>query len=284
MTFKYVCCNDGSGTPVGTILQFENVTILIDPSWNADNVSYKDAVTHWSEVIPTIDLIILSEPTIESLSAYALLFYNFLSHFISRIDVYATLPVTNLGRVSTIDYYVNRGILGPFTTNEMDLDDIERAFDFVKSLKYSQIVDLKFKFDGLTLTAFNSGSTPGGSLWCISTYEEKLVYAKRWNHSKSTILDGTNLLDNSGKPIFALMRLSAIITTFDKFGKSRPCNRRNREFTDLVKHLIQTKANNKMLTTSTSTPSKTTKSRNNTIIIPSEITNRFLELFVIAHE
>lgn len=200
------------------------------------------------------------------------------------MDVYATLLVANLGRVSTIDYYVNRGILGPFATNELDLDDIERAFDFIKSLKYSPIVDLKFTFDGLTLTAFNSGSTPGRSLLCISTYEEKLMYAKRWNHSKSTILDGTNLLDNSGKPIFALMRLSAIITTFDKFGKFRPCKRRNKEFTDLVKHLIQTKANNKILTTSTGTPSKTTKSMNNTIIIPSKITNRFLGLFVIVHE
>lgn len=266
MTFKYLCCDDGSGTPVGTVVQFENVTILIDPSWVADKISYKAAVSYWSEVIPTIDLIILSEPTIESLGAYALLFYNFLSHFISRIDVYATLPISNLGRVSTIDYYVNRGIVGPFTTNEMDLDDIERAFDFIKSLRYSQIVDLKFKFDGLTLTAFNSGSTPGGSLWCISTYEEKLIYAKRWNHTKGTLLNGANLLDNSGKPISALMRPSAIITTFDKFGVSKPFKRRNREFKDLIKQLI------------------TKKSINNTIIIPVEITNRFLELFVIIHE
>lgn len=284
MTFKYLCCDDGSGTPVGTVLQFENVTILIDPSWVADKISYKTAVTYWSEVIPTIDLIILSEPTIESLGAYALLFYNFLSHFISRIDVYATLPISNLGRVSTIDYYVNRGIVGPFTTNEMDLDDIEKAFDFIKSLKYSQIVDLKYKFDGLTLTAFNSGSSPGGSLWCISTYEEKLIYAKRWNHTKGTLLNGATLLDNSGKPISALTRPSAIITTFDKFGASKPFKRRNREFKDLIKQLILTKSESKVPPTSTDTSSTTTNSMNNTIIIPVEITNRFLELFVIIHE
>lgn len=263
MTFKYMCCDDGSGSPVGTMVQFENVTILIDPSWDAANITYEDAVKYWSTIVPEIDLIILSDPTTESLGAYALLYYNFLSHFLSRIEVFATLPIANLGRVSTIDYYVSRGVVGPYTSNVMDVDDIEKAFDFIKTLKYSQIVDLKFKFDGLSLVAFNSGSSPGGSLWCISTYVEKLVYAKRWNHTKGTLLNGANLLDNSGKPISALMRPSAVITTFDKFGLSRPFKRRNREFKDTIKEYVNQKKS---------------------IIIPVEISNKFLELFAILHD
>ncbi|CAL9732799.1 cleavage factor two protein 2 [Monosporozyma unispora] len=263
MTFKYMCCDDGSGSPVGTMIQFENVTILIDPSWNAADICYEDAVKYWSAIVPEIDLIILSEPTIDSLGAYALLYYNFLSHFLSRIEVFATLPIANLGRVSTIDYYASRGVVGPYTSNEMDVDDVEKAFDFIRTLKYSQIVDLKFKFDGLSLVAFNSGSSPGGSLWCISTYVEKLVYAKRWNHTKGTLLNGANLLDSSGKPISAVMRPSAVITTFDKFGLSRPFKRRNREFKDTIKEYLTQKKS---------------------VIIPVEISNQFLELFVIIHD
>lgn len=263
MTFKYSCCDDGSGTPVGTILKFESVTILIDPSWNASKISYKDAVLFWSKIINEIDLIIISEPTVDSLGAYALIYYNFLSHFVSRIEVYATLPIANLGRLATIDYYVNRGIVGPYTSNEMDLDDIERAFEFIKTLKYSQLVDLKYKFDGLTLVAFNSGSSPGGTIWCISSYVEKIVYAKRWNHTKGTILNGANILDNSGKPISALTRPSAVITTFDKFGLSTPFKRRNRELKELLKNDLKL---------------------NKTVVIPVEVTTNFLELFVIIHD
>lgn len=263
MTYTFSCCDDGSGNTVGTIVRFDNVTILIDPGWCSSKVSYEESVRYWSNLIPELNIILLSQSSVECLGAYALLYYNFLPHFISRIQVYATLPVTNLGRVSTFDLYASKGLVGPFDTNQIDLDDVEKAFEHIESLKYSQLVDLRSKFDGLTLVAYNSGVSPGGSIWCISTYMEKLIYAPRWNHSRDAILNGASLLDSSGKPISTLLRPSAIITTFDKFGSARPHARRMRYFKDCMRQAL---------------------SSNGSILIPVDMGGNFLDLLVSVHD
>ncbi|KAL3232800.1 Cleavage factor two protein 2 [Nakaseomyces bracarensis] len=263
MTYTFSCCDDGAGKTTGSIIKFDNVTILIDPGYFSEKVSYSEAVKYWSNIIGDVDIILLSQPTIECLGAYTFLYYNFISHFISRIQVYATLPVSNLGRVSTIDLYVSRGILGPYDTNQLDLEDIEKSFDAINVLKYSQLVDLRSKYDGLTLFACNSGYAPGGTIWCISTYSEKLVYAYRWNHTRDSILNAASLLDNSGKPLSSLVRPSAVITNFDKFGSSQPFRKRAKAFKDILKSGLNS---------------------GGTVIIPTNIGGEFLNLFVLVHD
>lgn len=263
MTYKYNCCDDGSGTTVGSVVRFDNVTLLIDPGWNPSKVSYEQCIKYWEKVIPEIDVIILSQPTIECLGAHSLLYYNFTSHFISRIQVYATLPVINLGRVSTIDSYASAGVIGPYDTNKLDLEDIEISFDHIVPLKYSQLVDLRSRYDGLTLLAYNAGVCPGGSIWCISTYSEKLVYAKRWNHTRDNILNAASILDATGKPLSTLMRPSAIITTLDRFGSSQPFKKRSKIFKDTLKKGL---------------------SSDGSVIIPVDMSDKFLDLFTQVHE
>ncbi|CCF56598.1 hypothetical protein KAFR_0B03020 [Kazachstania africana CBS 2517] len=263
MTYKLSCCDDGSGVTVGTILRFEFATILIDPGWNNKKVSYEECVRYWSNIIPEVDIVLLSQPTIECIGAYTLLHYNFLSHFISRIEVYATLPVTNLGRVSTIDLYASKGVIGPYTTNQMNVEDIEKSYDHVKALKFSQMVDLKSTFDGLSLVAYNSGYTTGGSIWCIMTHSEKLLYARRWNHTKNNILDASALLGPGGKPSSALMRPSAIITTLDRFGSPKPYKKRSKMFKDLLRKSVTS---------------------GGSAVIPVEIGENFLDLLVLVHD
>lgn len=263
MTYTFTCCDDGSGKTVGTVVRFDNVTILIDPGWFSSKISYEDSVKYWSNLIPEVNIILLSQSSVDCLGAYAMLYHNFLPHFISRIQVYATLPVTNLGRVSSFDLYASRGLVGPYDTNQIDVDDVEKAFEHIESLKYSQLVDLRSKFDGLTIVAYNSGVSPGGSIWCISTYLEKLIYARHWNHTRDTILNGASLLDGSGKPISTLLRPSAVITTFEKFGSPRPHAKRMKCFKDSMKQAL---------------------SSNGSILIPVEMGRNFLDLLVSVHD
>lgn len=263
MTYTFSCCDDGCGRSVGTIVRFDNVTILIDPGWFSPDVGYEESVRYWSNLIPEVNIILLSQSSVDCIGAYAMLYHNFLPHFISRIQVYATLPVTNLGRVSTFEFYTSKGLLGPYDTNQFDLNDVEKAFEHIESLKYSQLVDLRSKYDGLTLVAYNSGFSPGGCIWCISTYFEKLIYARRWNHTRDAILNGATLLDGSGKPISTLLRPSAIITTFDKFGSSRPHARRMKIFKDATKQALAS---------------------NGSILIPVELGGNFLDLLVSMHD
>ncbi|KAG0671808.1 hypothetical protein C6P45_005073 [Maudiozyma exigua] len=262
MAYKLQTLDDGSGVCVGTLIRFETVTILLDPAWLSTTVSYEKSVTFWSSIIPDVDIILISQSTVDCLGAYPLLHYNFLSHFISRIRVYATLPITSLGRVASIDLYISSGIAGPFASNDMDIDDIESAFDFIEALKFAQDVDLRSRYDGLYMTAYNSGFSPGSSIWCITNYSEKLLYAKNWSHTKSTILNSAALLDSSGKPLSALTRPSSVITSLNQFGSSRPLKRRVNMFNETLRKSV---------------------AGNGIVVMPCEIGGNFLDLLAMTH-
>ena len=262
MAYKLRTLEDGSGVCVGTVIRFETVTILLDPAWSNSKVPYDKSVSFWASIIPDVDIILISQSTVDCLGAYPLLYYNFLSHFISRIHVYTTLPITNLGRVATIDLYVSGGVAGPYASNEMDIDDIESAFDFIEALKFSQDVDLRSRYDGLSMTAYSSGYSPGSSIWCITNYSEKLLYAKNWNHSKSTILNAAALLDSSGKSLSALSRPSSVITSLTQFGSSRPLKRRVNMFNETLRKSLMD---------------------GGSVIIPCEIGGNFLDLLAMTH-
>lgn len=262
MAYKLHILEQTAGVPVGTLIRFETVTILLDPAWSDTKIPYEDCIQFWSTVVPDVDIILLSQSTADYLGAYPLLYNNFLSHFISRIHVYATLPITNLGRVTTIDLYTSAGVTGPYTSNKLDIEDIEKAFDHITPLKYSQTVDLRSRYDGLSMTAYNAGYTPGSSIWCITNYSEKLLYLRNWNHTKSTILNAAALLDGSGKPLSALFRPSSVLTSFDRFGSSAPLKRRTRTFNDTLRKSLN---------------------GGGSLIIPCEVGGNFLELLAMTH-
>ena len=92
MAYKLHILEQTAGVPVGTLIRFETVTILLDPAWSDTKIPYEDCIQFWSTVVPDVDIILLSQSTADYLGAYPLLYNNFLSHFISRIHVYATLP------------------------------------------------------------------------------------------------------------------------------------------------------------------------------------------------
>ncbi|CCH58181.1 hypothetical protein TBLA_0A03830 [Henningerozyma blattae CBS 6284] len=239
MAYTLTACDDGSGKTVGTIVRFDSVTLLIDPAWNSSTLSYSQCVKYWSNIISEVDIILLSQPNVDFLGAYSLLYYNFLSHFISRIEVYSTLPIANIGRVSTIDLYASKGILGPYETSQLELEDIEKSFDHITSIKYSQLVDLRARYDGLSFVAYSSGVNPGGTIWNITSNSEKILYTPQWNHTKDTILPGSGLIDTNGKPLSTVMKPSAIITNFEKFGSITPYRKRSHQFRDFLKERLK---------------------------------------------
>ncbi|SCU90174.1 LADA_0F02322g1_1 [Lachancea dasiensis] len=263
MTYSFTCHLDESKNHQCGILAFENVTIMMDPAWNGNTAGFERALEFWAQLVSQTDIILLCHPTQESLGAYAALYMNFLPHFQTRIAVYATLPVANLGRVSTLDLYTSQGITGPVATNQLDLSDIDEAFDHVLTVKHSQILDLKSKFEGLTLVAHNSGYAPGGSIFCITTYSDKVIYAPRWNHTKDTILNSAAVLDITGKPSTSLMRPSTIITSTTRLGSPLPYRRRASKFKDLLREVI---------------------SRNGTALIPTQIGGKLLDLLALVND
>lgn len=182
-----------------------NVKMLIDVGWDSDlsvNLEYL------SRIVPSIDAVLLTHATIEGLGAYCYLCK--LNPSLASIPAYATLPVVNMGRIVTLDAYRSKGLVGPLNDTYLTVSDIETTFDNVHSLKYSQPVSLTGKLQGITITAFNSGHTLGGTIWKIQKDQEAVVYSVDWNHSRDHHLNGAFLQPN-GQVLESLQRPSVMI-------------------------------------------------------------------------
>ncbi|ONH69442.1 Cleavage factor two protein 2 [Cyberlindnera fabianii] len=247
MPFSYTPLLPKGSHSRASILEFDGVRILADPGW--DGVS---DLSYLNDILSTIDIIVLSQPTTDFCGAYAWLAFHELN-----IPVYATLPVTNLGRVATIDLYRGKGIIGPIEGTEYELNDIEEAFDKIITVKHSQTTDLRAKYDGLTITAINSGHSLGGTIWVLNKNSEKVVYAPLWNHSRDSFLNGADLLQNQ-----ALARPSVIITSAT-IGSPLSHKKRVEKFLALV---------------------DATLGRGGTVLLPTTIGGRILELVHLIDE
>ena len=87
------------------------------------------------------------------------------------------------------------------------------------------------KCQGLTITAFNSGHSLGGTIWKIrSPSSGTIVYAVDLNHLRERHLDGTVLLRGSGSGgVFeALARPDIFITDADRVHNIM-CRRKDRD-------------------------------------------------------
>ncbi|GAO14944.1 hypothetical protein UVI_02007810 [Ustilaginoidea virens] len=82
-------------------------------------------------------------------------------------------------------------------------DEIARYFSLIQPLKYSQPHQpLPSPFspplNGLTITAYNSGHTLGGTIWHIQHGLESIVYAVDWNQARENVFAGAAWLGGAG--------------------------------------------------------------------------------------
>lgn len=161
-------------------------------------------------------MILLTHATVSHIAAYAHCCKNF--PLFTRIPVYATRPVIDLGRTLTQDLYastpaaattINHGSLAEssyaytqsaksdsnFLRQAPTAEEIARYFSLIQPLKYSQPHQpLPSPFspplNGLTVTAYNSGHTLGGTIWHIQHGLESIVYAVDWNQARENVFSG----------------------------------------------------------------------------------------------
>lgn len=196
-------------------------TVLADPGWDGlTDLSFLDSV------VSKIDLILLSQTTVEYLGAFAYLLYKY--PILKEVKTYATLPVAKLGRLSTTELYRSVGLIGAVQGSIMEVTDIEAYFNSIVPLNYAQSVSLQGKLSGTTITAYNSGHTLGGAVWSFNREAEKVVYAPVWNHSKDLFLKPCKLLNQS-----ALARPTTFVTGSD-FGSSLTHRKRVDTFLQLI--------------------------------------------------
>lgn len=189
-------------------LVFDNeVNVIADPSWDGESLTDVDFM---ESIISTTHLILLSHSTPEYIGGYALLCSKF-ETLMAAIPVYSTVAVSQLGRVATIEFYRGRGFLGPVANAPLEISDVDEYFDRITLIKYSQNVSVLD--NRVTLSAFNSGHSLGGSFWLVTKRSERVIYAPGWNQSKDSFLNGAQFLSaTTGNAQSSLSRPTAFIT------------------------------------------------------------------------
>lgn len=251
-TFTLLCPVKGNHSFRASLLTLDNdITILADPSWDGEDS--KD-VEFIEDKLRKVDVILLSHSTPEFISGFVVLCVKF-PHIVSKIPIYSTLPVNQLGRVSTVEYYRSKGVLGPLKDALMEVDEVDDWFDKAVPLKYSQSLSL---FENkMIITPYNAGHTLGGTFWLITKRLEKVIYAPSWNHSKDSFLSSSSFLSAStGNPLSQLMRPTVLITNTD-LGSNLPHKKRAEKFLQLM---------------------DATLANGGAVILPTSLTGRFLEL------
>jgi cleavage and polyadenylation specificity factor subunit 2 len=129
-----------------------------------------------------------------------------------QTQIYATVPVANLGRLSTVETTpAGPTVVDDPVKSEDDVveylthADVDRVFDRITTLRYSQPTILSH---GVTITAYPAGHTIGGTIWNIRKDQENIVVMLDWNHAKERIVGG--ILDT--KTLRLLERASSVVT------------------------------------------------------------------------
>ncbi|KAI1412002.1 beta-lactamase-like protein [Hypoxylon sp. FL1857] len=203
-----------------SILELDGgIKVLVDVGWDEsfDVAKLKEL----EKQVPTLSLILLTHATTNHIAAYA----HCCKHFplFTRIPVYATSPVIALGRTLLQDLYASTPLaattIPPSSLDEVSYstqqpssdillqgptpEEIATYFSLIHPLKYSQPhqpLGSPFSppLNGLTITAYNSGRTLGGTIWHIQHGLESIVYAVDWNQGRENVYSGAAWLGGAG--------------------------------------------------------------------------------------
>ncbi|KAH8673467.1 beta-lactamase-like protein [Xylariales sp. PMI_506] len=204
-------------TAVQSILELDGgVKVLIDVGW--DQTFDPQQLKELEKQVPTLSLVLLTHATISHLGAFA----HCCKHIplFTRIPVYGTLPVISLGRTLLQELYASTPLAATTipkeslnevsSTSESHIllqppthDEITTYFSLVNPLKYlqpHQPLGSPFSppLNGLAITAYNSGTTLGGTIWHIQHGLESIVYAVDWNQGRENVYAGAAWLGGAG--------------------------------------------------------------------------------------
>lgn len=154
-------------------------------------------------------------------------------------------------------------------------EEITKYFSLIQALKYSQPHQpLPSPFspplNGLTITAYNSGHTLGGTIWHIQHGLESIVYAVDWNQARENVFAGAAWLGGAGgggaEVIEQLRKPTALICSSrgsDRNAQAGGRLKRDEQLIDTIKACV---------------------ARGGTVLIPIDSSARVLELsYLLEH-
>ncbi|KAF7683282.1 Cleavage and polyadenylation specificity factor subunit 2 [Astathelohania contejeani] len=157
-----------------------NILINCGSTNTLSTVVYQDCLS----LLPTIDCVLLSHCELKYLGGLPYLFKNGLES-----KIYATIPVKDIGKLVVLEQNTNNK---KFKDDENALTNTEilEVFDRIQTVKYTQPINVT---SNLSITAYNSGHSIGGTVWKITKDLEDIIIMCDINHRKENHINGLDL-------------------------------------------------------------------------------------------
>lgn len=225
---------------VCSLLDIGGFNILLDCGRTINNeidlVSRIDSELYDTE--RSIDIVILSHADMQHLGSLP----NLLGKNGDRTTrVVCTLPVFKFGQLMLYDYCLNKDMEGTSQKSAQefnasyDLDDVDLAFSNLTTVKFSQSITISGNTESgssISLCAYPSGRTVGGSIWRITCGSTDILYCMDSNLRKEVVLDGANL--------DALPSSPAMLIVDGGSSTAAPQGRKRREKDDFIPSIMKT--------------------------------------------
>ncbi|TIB07369.1 hypothetical protein E3P77_03933 [Wallemia ichthyophaga] len=270
--------------PLCYLMEMDGARILLDcgsRDWEANanpEFGYERAL---KDIAPTVDLVLISHASTKHSGLYAYAY----THYGLTCPAYCSLPVKELARLTTLEDIIGwrseREITGEKASESPDATDQSHsplfvptreenrsAWSAVKDVRYHQPQHLYGKLRGVTITAYSSGHTLGGTLWKIRAPSVgTILYAVGLNHMKERHLDGTALIrgDQGGLSVHEQLVRPGLVITDSERGDCVNAKRKDRDaaLLDLINRTLQ---------------------NSNSVLLPCDPTTRILELLVLLDQ
>ncbi|RMZ78651.1 hypothetical protein DV738_g3723, partial [Chaetothyriales sp. CBS 135597] len=267
-----------------SILELDGgVKILVDVGW--DERFDTGQLAAIEKNASSLSFILLTHATVSHLGAFA----HCCKHvpYFAQIPIYATSPVIAFGRTLLQDLYSSAPHAATFippsaspedgTTDDSrrtnilrqapTTEEISKYFSLITPLKYSQPLQptashFSPSLEGLTLTAYNSGHTLGGTIWHIIHGMESIVYAVDWNQARENVIAGAAWFGGVGgaEVIEQLRKPTALVCSSTGADRIALAGGRKAKDEALLGHI------------------KSTLARGGSVLIPTDSSARVLEL------
>lgn len=133
--------------------------------------------------VDKLDTILLSHPSTDFLGALPYLLERGF-----KGKVYATFPIKILGKLIFRERCKHFEVFRKetkYTDAQIDL-----SFDIISGIKYLQPIDIS---QDISIMAYNSGHSLGGTVWKISKDTENIVFGTKFDHRKTNHLNGIDM-------------------------------------------------------------------------------------------
>lgn len=232
-----------TGGAVCSLLEIDQYRILLDCGYDK-SCCKREQIQALINRLDYVDAVLISHGDTHHMGALPLVFGNY------PVPIICTLPVFKFGRMMLYDLFMNTEMEGNKQEQEnmFTLDEIDISLTSIHTVKYNQSLQfpLHTNADGeapvnpLTLTAYPSGRTIGGSVWCIKCGAISITYAVDINLKKDYVLDAINIQALPSSPNLLILEGGYEARVIGETSSKKQRGGRDKESSGLIDAIMET--------------------------------------------